>query len=774
MQESRARWVVGLRRSWVLGTALDRWTSDHGVTGVVWTPASWVADDAAPALVRIVEAGAAADAELLWDLSVPDIRAAADALKWKFRERDEFDGYVAVWIDPERMVDAPRALAAANALLAELDRENVVAAFAWTGARAGALTAIIADGLPVAVSGVKDPETVAAVRRAWVKGMDRLRKDVAAEHEEEGIAEQIADVPVFLLGSPHTGDEQDALRGVDLTTETSVLGRDGPSARLPLSPEAERAGREDAVRRLADRARRPVNEDAYEPEAFARGAGFRVGEIERGDLLERLWARDHTIWSEDPTEIADRLGWLDVAERMRDHAGELADWGRRVRGGGVRHVVLCGMGGSSLAPEMFHALLGGEIPLTVLDTTDPAHVAAVRDGIDVNTTLFCIASKSGTTVETRSQLELFWAASGRGDRFVAVTDPGSPLAKLASERRFARTFENPPDIGGRYSALSYFGLVPAALVGIDLDALLAGGLWMQGRHAPSVSPSRAPGTRLGAALAEAASAEDRDKLTLLLPPEIASLGAWIEQLVAESTGKDGKGLLPVVGEELGGPEVYGADRVFVAYALGDDAFPEALKALEEADHPVIRIRTPGPASVGAEIYRWEIATAVLGHLLELHPFDQPDVESAKRAAREALEAAAPGAPEAGSASGILEGVAAPSYVAIQAFLTPTDDTASRLQAVRMRLRDRHQVAATVGFGPRYLHSTGQLHKGGPPTGVFLQVTQDHPANVDVPGAGYSFARLIDAQADGDLRALREAGRPAARLTLDELERLVQT
>jgi glucose-6-phosphate isomerase len=491
-------------------------------------------------------------------------------------------------------------------------------------------------------------------------------------------------------------------------------------------------------------------------------------------VLRDIWVRDHTAWKEEPTEIADRLGWLDAPELMARELSALQEFARDMRAGGkVNHIVLCGMGGSSLAPQTFRAVLGGGMPLTVLDTTDPDHIAGLTSSLDPDQTLFVVSSKSGTTVETRAQLEHFWKLSGRGDRFVAITDPDTPLATLARERGFVKVFENPPDIGGRFSALSYFGLVPAALAGADPAAIVEGARRSLLRNGPGVASEEAPGVRLGSAMGEAKLTEARDKLTLVLPGPLSAFGAWIEQLIAESTGKEGNGVLPVVGEDLGAPISYGDDRLFCIYTLGDQPAPSQLEALEE-DHPIVRIRVPAPQAIGAEMYRWEMATAVLGYLLDINPFDQPDVESAKQRTRELLESSSWIRPEAGSASDALATLAAPTYVAIQAFVTPSEDNARRLHAVRMKLRDRYRVAVTVGFGPRYLHSTGQFHKGGPNTGVFLQVTGPHTTDVDVPGAGYTFGRLIDAQADGDLAALRDAGRPVARLSLEDLERLASS
>jgi glucose-6-phosphate isomerase len=755
------RWLIGLRRAQVASGALDRWIDEHGVTGAAWDPGSWVASDSAEAIHNLVAAGARPDASLLNDLVVTDVRAAAQTL------RRVDDGYVAVWMDPDRLVDPGRAGQGARALVNELGRPNVAVAFAWTGARAGAVSAIVGAGVPVALTGAWNPQTLDAVATARSKAMDRLRRD--ADDDDD-----VDDIPVFALGADSAPD---GVVAVELVSEDTLL-RPGspPTVRLPDTQEAERSAWAAAVERLERRAIRPAHDDTYSPKPFADDVARELMELDRAETLERIWKHDHTVWRDDPTEIADRLGWLDVARRMRAEVDDLTAFGHSVRSDGVNRVVLLGMGGSSLAPEMFRSILGGAIALDVVDTTDPDQVAKARDALDRERTLVIVSSKSGTTIETHAALELFWSVLGRGDRFVAITDPGSELATLARERGFRRVFENPPDIGGRYSALSYFGLVPAAVCGIDLSPLLDGALEAMHANAASVPALAAPAARLGAAIAEAAAGDawdGRDKLTLVLPPELAALGSWIEQLVAESLGKESKGVLPVDGEPLGPPDVYDVDRVFVAYALGDAEFPSGLADLEEADHPVIRIRLADTSRLGAECFRWMLAIAVIGHTLDIHPFDQPDVESAKVRAREILEGRGAPTPERGSAPETLDTVEPHDYIAIQAFLTPDPDTARRLQEARIAFRDHYKVATTVGFGPRFLHSTGQFHKGGPPSGVFLQVTKSHTTDVDVPALGFTFGRLFDAQADGDLQALRDAGRRAARLSLDELEALVR-
>ena len=509
---------------------------------------------------------------------------------------------------------------------------------------------------------------------------------------------------------------------------------------------------------------------------LARAVRKRLQHMDDEEVVARIWRHDHTAWKPDPTEITNRLGWLTLAPDLRRRIPELQAFAERVAADGFTHAVLFGMGGSSLAPEMFARTYGttpGFLELTVLDTTHPATIARVEASLDLDHTLFVVASKSGTTLETLSHFEHFFAATGgRGTSFVAITDPGTPLQKLAGEKGFRHVFQNPPDLGGRYSALSLFGLVPAALIGADLEDLLFSAEEM-GDGCKAVPAFENPGAWLGAVIGEAAVA-GRDKLTFVLPASVASFGDWVEQLVAESTGKEGKGIVPVAGEDLGPPGAYGDDRLFVS--LGD--YP-GLAPLHAAGHPVVTLEFGGPKTLGAEILRFEFATAVACHILGINAFDQPNVEQAKQATRKILDGLKGGAtleePDRGDALGLLEGVAPWEYIAIQAYIDRTPEIEAALQHDRLSLRDGHRVATTVGFGPRFLHSTGQLHKGGPNSGVFFQVTDtEREIDLPIPGKPFTFGTLIDAQALGDLQALRARGRRVARVSFEELEQLART
>jgi glucose-6-phosphate isomerase len=499
--------------------------------------------------------------------------------------------------------------------------------------------------------------------------------------------------------------------------------------------------------------------------ALAGAVRQAIDDLAGREAVKRVFEGDHTLWQDDPTEVADRLGWLQSPAEMRGAAADLDRFATDCHADGLRHAVLMGMGGSSLFPEVLarsFPVAAGRLHLHVLDTTDPAAVRRVAATAPPGETLFVAASKSGTTIETTSHLAFFWDRIGRPEHFAVVTDPGSQLADLARERGFRRTFENRADIGGRYSALSYFGLVPAALMGADVEGILDGALGMLGRCGSDVAPAENPAVRLAAVMGAGARA-GRDKLTLVLPDDLVTFGLWLEQLVAESTGKHGTGVVPVP-EPIGPPEVYGDDRVFVAF--GDD--PRlALVATEE--HPVVVVDADDDRAraLGAEVVRWELATALCGVLLGINPFDQPDVAAAKAATSRVLERGLP-AIDTVPASDLLGQVRPGDYVSIQAYVDPGDPVVEALARATVALRDQCRVATTFGLGPRFLHSTGQLHKGGPPTGVFLQVVGRDESELPIPGQRYGFSTLKRAQAAGDLETLQARGLRAGRVDVDDL------
>lgn len=480
------------------------------------------------------------------------------------------------------------------------------------------------------------------------------------------------------------------------------------------------------------------------------------------DIVARIWNRDSGAWGPGEDDPAERLGWLDLPERMSAEIDSLRSWAGR--SAGFRHVVLLGMGGSSLAPEVFGRVLGGapDAPaLKVLDSTHPRALVAAEADLDPERALFVVSSKSGTTVETMSLYRHFRERCPP-DRFVAVTDPDTPLARLAEDDGWLASFVNPPDVGGRFSALSLFGLVPAALVGIDPAGLLDPARAMAERC--RIEGEGNPGLELGWQMGHEAR-EGRNKLTFVSSEPLEPFGDWVEQLIAESSGKGGAGIVPVVHEPPADPERYGRDRLFVNLRLQGDAAQDArVGKLVAAGHPVIRIEVPGIDALSAEMFRWEFATAVACSVLGVNAFDQPDVESAKRAAKEALGAAhAEPWPEDDPAE-LFSGIGPDEIACLLLFTAPDEASAKTLRNARARLVAESGVATSAGFGPRYLHSTGQLHKGGPP-GVRAVVVWDEPEeDVAIPGAPHGFARLAEAQARGDARALDAAGRRVARTT----------
>jgi len=529
------------------------------------------------------------------------------------------------------------------------------------------------------------------------------------------------------------------------------------------------------------------------PEQLRAPVAERLALATEERVAERVRDADATLWGPPGTpEIANRLAWLTIAQRMLEQADGLESFAAEIRAEGVRDVVLLGMGGSSLAAEVLRRSFGDQSDrprLHVLDSTDPDWIDSVTRAIEPAQALFLVSSKSGGTIEPLSLFAHFWPLAGeRGEAFVAITDPGSGLERLAGERGFRRVFHGDPGIGGRYSALSPFGLVPAALAGIDVRGLLHGGLaaWetaVGGERAEPAGEERPPAWLwLGAALSALAGA-GRDKLTLLPSRSLASVGLWLEQLFAESTGKHGTGILPVAQEPLADPdavqarfdpEVYGPDRVFVHLPDVGDPEPEleaAARALADAGHPLIVIPTRGPADLGRVFMLAELAVAVAGWGLGINPFDQPNVQQAKDATNRVLaefeaKGELPAVDDADDdALHTLLAARPPHYVALMAYAQPSPQLDAAVAELRATIRARTGTASTFGYGPRFLHSTGQFHKGGPPVGRFLQLLHEPGTDADIPGRPFTFATLERAQALGDLQTLRELGLPAQRVTL---------
>ncbi|MFC1915338.1 glucose-6-phosphate isomerase [Chloroflexota bacterium] len=505
-------------------------------------------------------------------------------------------------------------------------------------------------------------------------------------------------------------------------------------------------------------------------------------EIQKRDVVARIWRNDYTVWKPDPEEIVNRLGWLTVTEMMSEQVSALTSFAEEIRGAGFCRIVLLGMGGASLGAEVLHQTFGsaaGYPELIVLDSTVPACVQAVTEAIDPAHTLFLVSSKSGSTIETislykyfRHLLEQTIEAESAGQNFVAITDSGTPLDKLAQETKFRRVFLNPADVGGRYSVLSYFGLVPAALVGINIKRLLERVDNMRGRCVSGVPTKKNPGAWFGATIG-ALARQGRDKLTLVTSPSIGSFGLWLEQLIAENTGKEGKGIIPVVGEPLADSAQYGEDRLFVCLRLKGDnnsAIDIAMEHIKSAGQPVASLELRDRYDLGAEFFRWEFASAVVGVILGINPFNQPNVQMAKDTTEGVLQeyqcsGRLPTVESASSLNSLLAEARPENYLAIMAYIRQTTEVDEALTDLRRKVMEKYHIVTTAGYGPRLLHSTGQLHKGGPNSGLFLQITAEHQKDLPIPGKPYTFGVLADAQALGDLRTLQSLGRRITRVHL---------
>ncbi|WP_372787790.1 bifunctional transaldolase/phosoglucose isomerase [Paraconexibacter sp.] len=635
-----------------------------------------------------------------------------------------------------------------------------------------------------ASTGVKNPAYPDTLYVDGLAGPDTVNTMPLATLIAAG--ERLEPAALVLHGTPTAGlDPTVDLRaladaGIDLDDVTDTLLREGIAAFVAPMEKLLR-GIEHA--REAVVTGRPPTIAATLPDGLERPVAERVAQAAREEIVRRIWRGDDTVFGPaGQPEVADRLGWLTIAGRMAAEVADLCAFADAVRADGIEHVVLLGMGGSSLAPEVIRRSFGdqpGHPELVMLDSTDAAAVRAVHERVSLPRTLFVVATKSGGTIETLSAFEHFHAvmydtvgAEAAGRHFIAITDPGSSLVDLAAARGFRRTFLNDPDIGGRYSALSFFGLVPAALMGADVQALLDGaGVAEQG--CASFDSSRGnSGLWLGCTLGELAL-HGRDKLTFVVDPPLESFGLWIEQLIAESTGKEGRGILPVADEPLGAVESYGADRVFVH--LRDEDAPDAdhderLAALAAAGHPILTLTVHGARDLGRVFFFSEFGTAVAGWTLGINPFDQPNVAEAKAATKAVLadgldEGADPDADDDALRS-LLAGLSEPgAYFAVMGYLAPSPAFDEAVADLRATVRDATRATTTFGYGPRFLHSTGQFHKGGPPVGRFLQLVHDHGEDIAIPGQSFGFTTLKHAQALGDLRTLRAHGRPAERVTL---------
>jgi len=506
---------------------------------------------------------------------------------------------------------------------------------------------------------------------------------------------------------------------------------------------------------------------------------------------QRLWAKDPFLWFSKPVpEITDRLGWLVLPEIMLKQLEELVSFAEEIKAQGISHIVLLGMGGSSLAPEVFQKTFGNKAgfpELIVLDSTHPVAVRSVEDKINPGRTLFLVSSKSGTTLETISLFRYFWMKTNQhtknpGRNFVAITDPDTHLIQLAQEKDFRQVFLSTPDSGGRYSAFTVFGLVPAALIGMDIHRFLERALIASKNSSLYVSEEKASGLSLGAALGELA--KSRNKLTFFTSPTLRSFPEWLEQLIAESTGKNGKGIVPIVNEPLVSLNFYREDRAFVFLFLEGEETEELkdrIAALEADGHPTVRISLADKADLAQEIFRWEIAVAAAGAVLGIHPFNQPDVQLTKELTRiemekrnesiaqieKGVETVSAEEPMvlAEALNNWMEKARPGDYISLQAYVSPTQEVTGALQKVRLGFLKRLQLATTMGYGPRFLHSTGQLHKGGPKRGLFLQLVDEPEIDLPVPETDFTFAALIQAQSVGDYKALKQRGQRVLRINL---------
>ncbi|MEP6753475.1 MAG: bifunctional transaldolase/phosoglucose isomerase [Candidatus Dormiibacterota bacterium] len=897
----QSMWLDNIRRQLITSGELAR-LRDEGLTGVTSNPTIFEkavsgSTDYDEAMVRLVAARRKPE-DILWELMVEDIQAAADVFNPVHQKTKGEDGYVSIEVSPTLANSTKRTIAMAEDLRSRCHRPNVMVKIPATKEGVPAIRDQISKGHNINVTLIFSVNRYAEVIEAYLSGLEALQR-------KGGDLSQVASVASFFVSRVDSKIDKLLSAKIDKTTDPAKkrelerlygkaaianskmayrlylkafsgprwakLKKGGAMTQRPLwaststkdprypdtyyveeligpdtvdtiPPATLAAFREHgevrrsidenvelAVRQLKQLAEAGIDIDQVTQELEMEGVesftksfetllaaivqnakDIRAGKgprqwhslgtlqpsvdaqitkLNKLEAAKRLWAKDSTLWTANPAkrdEIRDRLGWLNVAEKMLEHADEFREL--EMHGKAFTDVVLLGMGGSSLCPDVMRNTFGvikGHPKLHVLDTTDPATILGVRAKITLNKTLFVVASKSGETTETLSHFAYFWGEvtkgatssknSKAGRQFAAITDPGTSLEKLATEHGFRWIFPGSPDIGGRYSALSYFGLVPAALIGVNVGEMLERAVEMAHSCADSVPAEDNPGVWLGAVLGQMALA-GRNKLTLIASPKVATFGYWVEQLIAESTGKEGKGIVPVEGEPVGKPAVYGNDRLFVHIRMDSDPEDRAVTALAKAGQPVVTLTMRDKLDLGGEFLRWEIATAIAGSVLGIDPFDQPNVQESKDNTKKVLaEFKAKGklpkaepTPASKARPGLkaLLGKAKPgAYFAIMAYATRTPASTSAIAAMRTAVRDSRKIATTSGYGPRFLHSTGQLHKGGPKTGLFLQIVQDDAKDIPIPGQPFSFSVLKQAQSLGDLQSLTSRRLPVLRVTL---------
>jgi transaldolase/glucose-6-phosphate isomerase len=885
-------WLDNIRRQLITSGELAR-LRDEGLTGVTSNPTIFDkavsgSTDYDEALVQLVRAGKK-PADMLWDLMVEDIQAAADTFRPVYDKTRGKDGFVSIEVSPTVANNTRQTIKWAEDLHDRCRRPNVMVKIPATKEGLPAIRDQISRGHNINVTLIFSVDRYAEVVEAYLSGLEALRgkggdlskvSSVASFfvsrvdtkvdklltdkmngttdpkqrqalerlHGKAAIAnsklayerfEELFDGPRWdklkkagartqrpLWASTSTKDPRypdtyyvEELIGPDtvdtVPPQTLAAFREHGEVRRSLDENVDLAKRQ--LRQLAeagvdlDQVTHELEVEGVEAftksfesllatltkasQAIRAGKGPRqwyslgrlqsavdvqLTKLQKDNAPRRLWAKDSTLWTADPEkrqEIRERLGWLDVADKMLEKATDFRDLS--MLGISFSDVVLLGMGGSSLCPDVLRNTFGtikGHPRLHVLDTTDPATILGVRSKIRLADSLFIVASKSGETTETLSHFAYFWEQTkGNGRQFAAITDPGTSLEKLAREHAFRWIFSNPPDIGGRYSALSYFGLVPGALMGVDVIEMLERAVEMEQSCADSVPVESNPGVWLGAVMGKLAT-QGRNKVTLIASPKVATFGYWVEQLIAESTGKEGKGIVPIEGEPVGKPGVYGDDRLFVYIRMDADPPNRAVQALEKAGQPVVTLTMRDKLDLGGEFVRWEIATAIAGSILGIDAFDQPNVQESKDNTKKVLaqfksKGKLPAAESVAAAKArtgvrsLLDRAKNGAYFAIMAYTTRTPQSEAAIAAIRTAVRDRTQIATTAGYGPRFLHSTGQLHKGGPKTGLFLQIVQDDVRDVPIPGQPYSFSVLKQAQSLGDLQSLTSRRLPVLRVTL---------
>ena len=891
-------WLDNIRRQLITSGELAR-LRDEGLSGVTSNPTIFEkavsgSNDYDEAMVQLVRAGHKPE-EILWELMVEDVSAAADVFRPIYDKTKGHDGFVSIEVSPTVANSTRRTIAFAEDLRERCRRPNVMVKIPATKEGIGAIYDQISKGHNINITLIFSVDRYGEVMEAYLSGLEKL-------HKGGGELRSVASVASFFVSRVDTKVDKTLAQKIELSTDpaqkralerlygkaaianskiayerfrrtfsgprwdrlkkagaqlqrplwASTSTKDprypdtyyveeliGPDTVDTIPPATLAAFREHGEARRSidenfDVAKRQLKQLAefgvdldqvtrdlevegveaftksfesllatikkesqnikagkgprqwYSLGALQPNADVRVAQLQKAEAPRRLWAKDSTLWTSDPAkreEIRDRLGWLNVAEKMLEHAPELRQLA--TDGRAYSDVVLLGMGGSSLCPDVLRNTFGPvrrHPRLHVLDTTDPATILAVRSRIRIQDTLFIVASKSGETTETLSHFAYFWKEVNSGGRdgmagrhFAAITDPGTSLEKLAKDHGFRWIFRNPPDIGGRYSALSYFGLVPGALMGVDVTELLERAVEMAHSCADTVPAADNPGVWLGGVMGELAL-QGRNKLTLVASPRIATFGYWVEQLIAESTGKQGKGIFPVEDEPLGRPAVYGDDRLFVYIRMDADPPNKAVQALEKAGQPVVTLTLRDKLDLGGEFLRWEIATAIAGSVLGIDPFDQPNVQESKDNTKKVLAKyrasgklpKAESVPAAKSRAGLktlLGQAKRGAYFAIMAYTTRTTASQAAIASIRTSVRDTTHYATTAGYGPRFLHSTGQLHKGGPKVGLFLQIVQDDTKDVAIPGQPYSFSILKQAQSLGDLESLASRRLPVLRVTL---------